>query len=130
MFWLAKHFDELGKQCMVLHGGLSSKAKDQTITSFQDGDFDMLLMQVKMAEGFNLPASQDIVFLGRDWSPAINSQAEDRLHRIGQKGTVNVQVPIVRGTFERYLHKKLAAKDADAQQSLKNTTLAELMENL
>jgi SWI/SNF-related matrix-associated actin-dependent regulator 1 of chromatin subfamily A len=130
MFWLAKHFEELGRQCMVLHGGLTSKAKDQTITSFQAGDYDMMLMQVKMAEGFNLHASQDIVFLGRDWSPAINMQAEDRLHRIGQKGTVNVQIPIVRNTIEALLHKRLMAKTADANQALKSVTVKELIEAL
>ena len=61
-----------------------------------------------------------------DWSPAINSQAADRLHRIGQKGTVNVQVPIVNGTFEKFLHKKLQAKEADAEMALRHITIEEL----
>jgi SNF2 family DNA or RNA helicase len=71
-----------------------------------------------------------VIFYGRDWSPAINAQAADRPHRIGQTGTVNVQVPIVQKTFEAYLHKKLAAKTADAQQALKSMTIGELMEAL
>jgi SNF2 family DNA or RNA helicase len=71
-----------------------------------------------------------VLFYGRDWSPAINAQAEDRCHRIGQKGTVNIQTPIVRGTVEVAIDRKLRAKDADAQQALRSMTVHELMEAL
>jgi SNF2 family DNA or RNA helicase len=77
-----------------------------------------------------LTASQDVIFYGRDWSPAVNSQAADRCHRIGQTGTVNVQIPIVAGTFETYLHKKLAAKETDAEQALRSVTVGELRQAL
>jgi SNF2 family DNA or RNA helicase len=90
----------------------------------------VLLAQVKMCEGFNAFRSQDVLFLGRDWSPAINAQAEDRAHRMGQKGTVNVQIPIVRKTIEVMIHKRLLDKAADAQQALRSVTIEELMEAL
>jgi len=89
-----------------------------------------MFCQVKMAEGFNLHMSQDCIFLGRDWSPAINKQAEGRFHRIGQKGTVNIQIPLVRSTIEVAIHKRLMAKDADAEQALRTVTIAELKEAL
>ena len=114
----------------MLHGALSSKDKHEVVEDFQDGKFDLLLCQIKMAEGFNSHISQDALFLGRDWSPAVNHQAEDRLHRIGQRGTVNVQIPIVRNTIERRIHKDLMAKDADAEQALKHMTIKELKEAL
>ena len=120
----------MGRQVMVLHGAISSKEKHHVVASFQDGDYDCLLMQVKMAEGFNLHISQDCIFLGRDWSPAMNHQAAGRFHRIGQKGTVNIQVPIVRNTVERLIHKKLMAKESDAQQALRTVTIQELREAL
>lgn len=129
MFWLWNHY--LKKvNAGILHGGVGSVVKDQLITDFQDGKMSMMFIQVKMAEGFNLHNSQDCIFLGRDWSPAINAQAEDRLHRIGQKGTVNVQIPIVRGTIEMMINRKLASKDSDAKQALKTVTIKELMEAL
>lgn len=126
MFWLAAHF----KCDLVLHGALSSKAKDEVITKFQEGDARLMFMQVKMAQGFNLHTSQDCIFLGRDWAPATNIQAEDRFHRIGQKGTVNIQIPIVRKTIETMLDAKLASKSADAEQALSTVTVKELMEAL
>jgi SNF2 family DNA or RNA helicase len=126
MFWLAAHFE-----CdLVLHGALASnKAKDEVVTKFQDGG-RLLFMQVKMAQGFNLHQSQDCIFLGRDWAPATNLQAEDRLYRIGQKGTVNIQIPVVRKTIETLIDAKLASKSADSEQALSTVTVRELMEAL
>jgi SWI/SNF-related matrix-associated actin-dependent regulator 1 of chromatin subfamily A len=83
-----------------------------------------------MAQGFNLHQSQDCLFLGREWAPATNLQAEDRLHRIGQKGTVNIQIPIVRKTIETMIDAKLASKSADSEQALSTVTIRELMEAL
>ncbi len=127
MFWLRDQFPDDAK---VLSGAATSKQKGDLIQSFQDGDFPLLFVQVLMAEGFNLHNSQDCIFLGRDWSPAVNHQAEDRLHRIGQKGTVNIQIPIVRGTIEQLIHDRLMAKSANTEQALKHVTVKELMEAL
>jgi SNF2 family DNA or RNA helicase len=130
MFWLMKHYSEINHPPEMLHGGLSSKEKDEVVHSFQKGFYTLLFVQVRMAEGFNLHNSQDCIFLGRDWSPAINKQAEGRLHRKGQVGTVNVQIPVVRGTVEAHIHKRLMTKDADAEQALRNVTIKDLLEML
>jgi SNF2 family DNA or RNA helicase len=130
LFWLRHHHESEGHKVGLLHGAMSSKAKHQVVEDFQDSKFDLFLCQIKMAEGFDLFNSQDAIFLGRDWSPAVNHQAEDRLHRIGQKGTVNIQIPYVRGTIETLIHRKLMAKDADANQALVVVTVKELREAL
>lgn len=126
LFWLTQQWPDSA----ILHGGLKPKQRTELIDRFQDHGLRVLWVQVKIAEGFNLTSSQDCIFYGRDWSPAVNFQAEDRLHRIGQQGTVNVQIPIVRGTFEVYLHKKLAAKARDAEVSLRSVTIGELRKAL
>ena len=126
MFWLVEQW--VGAE--MLHGGLNMEQRDAVIEKFQNNGIPVLFCQVKIAEGFNLTRSQDVIFYGRDWSPAINSQAADRCHRIGQTGTVNVQIPIVLETFELYLHKKLRAKEADAEQALKHITIGELRKAL
>jgi len=130
LFWLQAYQLAKGRRCAMLHGTLTSKAKAEVVELFQQGAYDVLLVQVKMAEGWNAHVAQDALFLGREWSPAINVQAEDRLHRIGQKGTVNVQIPIVRNTVERLIHRKLMAKDADAEQALRAVTIKEFKEAL
>ena len=130
MFWLHAKLDSLGVKSRVLHGGLSAAEKHLFVTDFQGGAFDVLLCQVKIAESWNATRCQDVIFLTRDWSPAMNSQGEDRAHRFGQKGTVNVQIPIVRKTIEVLINRKLLAKGADAEQALRTLTIAELMESL
>ena len=126
LFWLVDQWEDAA----MMHGGLSTTQRDDILEKFQRNGISVLFCQVKIAEGWNATASQDCIFYGRDWSPAVNAQAADRLHRIGQTGTVNVQVPIVLKTFETFLHKRLAAKDADAQQALKQITIGELRKAL
>lgn len=129
LFWLAQH-RFAGAMPAVMHGGMSAAEKQQAVRGFQDGVTRVLLCQVKIAEGWNATRCQDVLFLGRDWSPAINHQAEDRAHRMGQKGTVNVQIPVVQGTIEVLVDRRLRAKDADAQQALAGLTIEELLEAL
>jgi SNF2 family DNA or RNA helicase len=125
LFWLHQHPD---LETIALHGGV--RDKHGAVKDFQDGKADIMLVQVKMAEGFNLTRSQDAIFLGRDWSPAQNRQAEDRLHRIGQRGTVNIQIPILRGTVDMLLHDRLVLKEDSARTVLANLTVGELKELL
>ncbi len=126
LLWLKKRL----AQCEIVIGSMDAVARAQAIADFRDGKHRVLGVQVKLAEGFNLTTATDVIFLGRDWSPAINAQGEARCHRIGTAGTVNVQIPIVRKTVEVFIDKRLAAKDADAQQALAQVTVRELLEAL
>ena len=126
MFWLSQQWE----RAAMLHGGMSSEQRDQVIERFQQNELRVLFCQVRIAEGFNLTNSQDELFFGRDWSPAINAQAEDRCHRIGTKGTVNIQIPVVGKTVEELIDRRLASKDADARQALKTLTVRELLNQL
>jgi SNF2 family DNA or RNA helicase len=124
LIWLAKRYTESG----LLIGATSALQRSDLIESFQSGKITRLFCQVKIAEGFSLTAARDVVFLGRDWSAAMNSQAEDRCHRIGQKGTVNIQIPLVINSVERLIDRKLKIKASDAEQAL--VTIRDLMEEL
>lgn len=130
LFWLDQELRERGHQPAMLYGGLTAEAKHSAVVSFQDSTTKVLLCQVKIAEAWNATRCQDVLFLGRDWSPAINAQAEDRAHRMGQSGTVNVQIPVVQNTIEKFIHKVLTAKAADAEQALRNVTVEDLLEAL
>ncbi len=126
LFWLVEQYEGFG----FLHGKLTSKARDDIIQKFQSGELRGLFCQVKIAEGFDLYRSQDVIFYGRDWSPAINAQAEDRCHRIGTTGTVNIQIPVMQGTIEAHINKRLSDKADDAENVIKNMTVGELREIL
>lgn len=126
LVWLRHRFE---RESFVLHGGQSAETKNEVVERFQSGERSLFLAQVRLT-GYDLTTCQDEVFLSRDWSPAINAQAEDRCYRIGQRGTVNVQIPIVTNTIEGYMHKKLEAKAGDAEAALQHMTIGELKEAL
>lgn len=70
---------------------------------FIDGDRRILLSTIS-AGGVGVDGLQhacnNVIFIDRDWSPAINDQAEDRLHRAGQTKPVNVFDIIATGTID------------------------------
>lgn len=115
-----------GLASFFIHGGLSASEKQKQITTFRNGAPSVMACQVSIAEGFNLTECQDVIFLGRDDSPAINSQAAARCHRIGTKGTVNVQIPVTLGTIEVMIDRRLGAKEADAANALRSVTIQEM----
>lgn len=125
ILWLEKRLNAL-----KMVGSMDAVSRQEAINSFRKGERRIICVQVKLAAGFNLTNATDVLFLGRDWAPALNEQAEARCHRIGTVGTVNVQIPIVTNTVEKLIERKLTAKDADAQQALSKTTLRELLEAL
>lgn len=128
LYWLEVQLAKRGSKPTMLHGGLTSLEKQSVIEGFQKGESDVFLGQVKMAEGFNLVRATDVIMFGRDWSHAINLQAEDRCHRIGQKGTVNVEIPLCADTCEIYLDQKLTAKENTANTILAVRKMRDLKE--
>lgn len=73
-----------------LDGSSSNSTRNATITDFQHRDAaDIALLSLKACgTGLNLTAASSALFAELDWSPATIFQAEDRIHRIGQKSTV------------------------------------------
>ncbi len=58
---------------------------------FQDGDLDIVVCTIaKGGVGLTMTRADTAIFVERDWVPAINEQAEDRLHRIGQDSHVTI----------------------------------------
>ena len=126
LYWLAEQYQDFG----LINGDISSKKRDDIIQAFQAGELAGILLQVKISEGFNLTRGQDVIFLGRDWSPAVNAQAEERFYRIGTTGTVNILVPVVKGTIEEHINTRLGLKADEAEMALKNMTVGELRDIL
>jgi SNF2 family DNA or RNA helicase len=72
--------------------GSSSKTQRQAmVDDFQSGKNKVFAGTIKAGGvGITLTRSQDIILVDRPWTPGDAVQAEDRLHRIGQNGTVSV----------------------------------------
>jgi len=85
-------------------GGQTDKIRQKSIDDFQSGDTKLMIAGLRAGNlGINLTRAKYIIFAELDWSPAIHLQAEDRLHRIGQKNTVFAYYLIGNGTLDNHV---------------------------
>src|SRR5712691_5729542 len=92
-------------------GDTSARDREQIIEEFQAGKLKVFAGTIAAGGiGITLTASSTVVFIDRSWSPALNRQAEDRLHRIGQKNAVQVIDIISRGTIDAKRHEEINLK--------------------
>lgn len=103
---------KLGRQAVTLTGQHSTEERAEAVDRFQNNDeIKVFIANIKAGGvGITLTASSIVMFADMDWSPEIHKQAEDRAHRIGQEGTVNVYYYVVRGTIEEDIAETLEAK--------------------
>ena len=68
----------------------SQKARDEAVSAFQDPEGPQLIVcsMKAAAQGITLTRASNVCFLELDWTPAMQEQAEDRVHRIGQHDAV------------------------------------------
>jgi SWI/SNF-related matrix-associated actin-dependent regulator 1 of chromatin subfamily A len=88
--------------CLTIVSSQSEEERQDSAEKFQNVDDEYLIIcSIKVAYyGFDLFAASQVLFAEMDWVPEINNQAEDRLHRIGQKNSVNVWYIIAKNTIE------------------------------
>ncbi|WP_231640616.1 DEAD/DEAH box helicase [Nocardiopsis sp. NRRL B-16309] len=94
--------ERLDTEVLWLHGGVSRRRRGELVERFQDSDEPaVFLLSLKAAgTGLNLTAANQVVHVDRWWNPAVEDQATDRAHRIGQRRTVQVRKMICMGTLE------------------------------
>ena len=63
-----------------------------------------------LGTGYTLTAANIVIFIDEPWSKAIKDQAEDRCHRIGTKGTVNIITLICKDTIDERIHQIIKDK--------------------
>jgi len=92
-------------------GGQTDKERECNIDRFQNGESKLLIAGLRAGNvGINLSRARYVIFAELDWSPAIHRQAEDRLHRIGQKNTVFAYYLIGNGTLDDHVANVLVDK--------------------
>ena len=92
-------------------GGQNDKVRQENIDRFQNGDTKLMVAGLRAGSmGINLTRAKYVIFAELDWSPAIHRQAEDRLHRIGQKNTVFAYYLIGKRTLDEHVANILVDK--------------------
>jgi len=88
-----------GLEYVKLTGATKNRAKP--IASFQNGRVSIFLISLKAGgTGLNLTAADTVIHYDPWWNPAVEDQATDRAHRIGQKKSVFVYKLLASGTVE------------------------------
>jgi len=106
-------------------GGQTDSFRQDQIDKFQNGESKLMIAGLRAGNvGINLTRAKYVIFAELDWSPAIHRQAEDRLHRIGQKNTVFAYYLIGNGTLDDHVADILVDKsfeiDAIMDDSVEN----------
>ena len=111
----------LGPGAVVLHtGGLDNDTKQRAVDSFQNDPAVRVFVGSILASGvgITLTAASVMVFAELDWVPGNVSQAEDRIHRIGQHDSVLIQHLVVDGTIDAHMADVIVQKQEVADAAL------------
>ncbi|MGH4118050.1 SNF2 helicase associated domain-containing protein [Clostridium sp.] len=88
-------------QFSYLDGSVSSEKRMNLVKAFNDGASSVFLISLKAGgTGLNLTSADVVIHFDPWWNPAVEEQATDRAHRIGQKKVVEVIKIIAKGTIE------------------------------
>ena len=107
-----------------IDGSQSINKRQEQVELFQSGKTPIFLISLKAGGvGLNLTAASYVFIMDPWWNPAVESQAIDRAHRIGQKNTLTVYRPIIKNSVEekvlklqeekKQLFQDLLSSDAD-----------------
>ncbi|MBR0270689.1 MAG: DEAD/DEAH box helicase [Methanobrevibacter sp.] len=109
-------------EVLFLHGSLSLKEKTRIIDDFQENDdYKIFVATLKTGgTGLNLTAAQNVIHYDLWWNPAVENQATDRVHRIGQEKDVMVYRFITKGTLEETIDEISKHKVDLASKSIVN----------
>jgi SNF2 family DNA or RNA helicase len=95
-----------GARYLYLDGQTPPAQRDRLVARFQGGEGDLFLISLKAGgTGLNLTAADYVIHLDPWWNPAVEDQATDRAHRIGQRRPVTVYRLLSQGTIEEAIVK-------------------------
>lgn len=83
---------DLGLSSEFIHGGTSRDERRRIVSAFKSGRLDLLSGSLEVvAEGLTLTQADMAIFVEKSWKPSRNTQARDRIYRMGQSRPVTVR---------------------------------------
>ena len=97
----------------MITGKVNPNDRQEEVRKFQeDPEVKLCLGTIQsMGEGVTLTSASNLVIVDRWWNQPSNTQAEDRLHRIGQKNAVQIILPVVNDSIDSLLDEILERKN-------------------
>ena len=119
--------DARGWTHLYLDGSTPTLEREKLVNAFQGGEGDFFVISLKAGgTGLNLTAADYVILLDPWWNPAVENQAADRAHRIGQKNPVTVYRLIASDTVEERVLELHKEKKEIAEDVLDGTGSASL----
>jgi len=119
-----------------LDGSTSAANRKKAVEAFQGGEGDLFLLSLKAGgSGLNLTAADYVIHMDPWWNPAVEDQASDRAHRIGQERPVTIYRFVMRNTIEEKIialheHKRNLANELLSGQGVSGKLSNEDLMNL
>ncbi len=119
---LRAELDRKGVSYQYLDGSTPAPERQRRVNAFQNGEGDVFLISLKAGgTGLNLTAADYVLHMDPWWNPAVEDQAADRAHRLGQLRPVTIYRFITRGTIEEKILDLHATKRDLADSLLEGT---------
>jgi len=127
---VAQALDARGISYQYLDGSTPPKERERRVEAFQSGQGDLFLISLRAGgTGLNLTAADYVIHLDPWWNPAVEDQASDRAHRIGQQRPVTIYRLIVRESIEEKIIDLHRRKRDLASDLLEGTELSGKLTN-
>ncbi len=135
---IGRTLGEQGVPFFYLDGSTPPSERVELCNRFNGGERDLFLISLKAGgTGLNLTGADTVILYDLWWNPAVEQQAMDRAHRIGQKNVVQVIRLVAEGTVEDKMYELQQRKMSlveeviqPGQEALSTLTEADLREIL
>jgi len=125
---IRKYLDGKHVPYQYLDGATSMQERKRRVDAFQAGEGELFLISLKAGGvGINLTAADYVIHMDPWWNPAVEDQASDRAHRMGQQRPVTIYRLVARGTIEEGIVELHHRKRDLADSLLEGTEMAARM---
>lgn len=108
-----------------LDGGTAPAERERQVSAFQAGAAELFLISLKAGgTGLNLTTADYVIHLDPWWNPAVEDQASDRAHRIGQDRPVTIYRVIMQNSIEQQIVRLHRDKRDLASELLEGTEIS------
>lgn len=119
LYQISRRLSEQGISYYLLEGKTPKKKRIDMVEEFQEDETPVFLISLKAGgTGLNLTAADIVIHYDPWWNTAVENQASDRAHRIGQDKPVSVYRLITKDTVEERILKLQAGKSKLAENIL------------
>ncbi len=127
---LQGQLEKRGISTLLLTGKNTKEERKEMVDSFQGGEANVFLISLKAGgTGLNLTAADVVIHFDPWWNVAVQNQATDRAHRIGQRHVVTVIQLVTKHTIEERIielqeRKKQLVEDVISGENISNSSIS------